>query len=402
MTDLQNELKTRLLNSIDSDRSLSDEELWAIISKMVAGNYNGTITPVADRLKIARELRNSICGLDILEELLSDEDITEIMINGPSEIFIEKDGIISAYDGHFSSSERLHDIIQTIVSQANKRVNESSPIVDTRLPDGSRINVVLPPIAVNGACLTIRKFPKEAITMNTLIAYESITREAANFLKVLTESGYNIFISGGTGSGKTTFLNALSDYIPPDERIITIEDSAELQIRNIRNLVRLECRQANTEGENEITIRDLIRTSLRMRPSRVIVGEVRGAECFDMLQAMNTGHDGSLSTGHANSPADMLTRLEMMVLMAADMPLAAIRSQIASALDILVHLGRLPDGSRKVLEITEVCGLRNGEIELVPLYLYSESAGRLIKTEHDLMHTRKLRFKGFSYEENSA
>lgn len=398
MTELTNELKARLIQTIDTDRSITDEELSHIISRMVNGEYLGSHAPVRERLKTIRELQNSIRGLDILEDLLEDEGITEIMINGPSEIFIEKNGIITACDGAFSSAERLSDIIQTIVSQSNKRVNESSPIVDTRLPDGSRINVVLPPVSVNGACVTIRKFPKEAITMDTLISLGSITTEAALFLKDLTRAGYNIFISGGTGSGKTTFLNALSDFIPADERIITIEDSAELQIRNIKNLIRLECRQANTEGENEITIRDLIRTSLRMRPTRIIVGECRGGEAFDMLQAMNTGHDGSLSTGHANSPADMLTRLEMMVLMAADMPLAAIRSQISSALDILIHLGRLPDGSRKVLEISEICGMEDGEIVLSPLYIFSESKGSLIKTENTLKSTRKLTFKGITDE----
>lgn len=396
MSELTNELRTRLIQTINTERSISDAELHQIIARMVNGEYLGTITPVSDRLRTVKELQNSIRGLDILEELLDDGDITEIMINGPSEIFIEKAGVISAYNGSFSSAERLSDIIQTIVSQANKRVNESSPIVDTRLPDGSRINVVLPPISVGGACVTIRKFPKEAITMDTLISFGSISSDAAEFLKILTRSGYNIFISGGTGSGKTTFLNALSDFIPKDERIITIEDSAELQIRGIKNLVRLECRQANTEGENEIAIRDLIRTSLRMRPDRIIVGEVRGAESFDMLQAMNTGHDGSLSTGHANSPADMLTRLEMMVLMAADMPLGAIRSQIASALDILVHLGRLPDGSRRVLEISEVCGVHSGSIVLSPLFVYSDSSGSLVRTENELQQTRKLQLKGIA------
>ncbi|MGI6072515.1 MAG: CpaF family protein [Lachnospiraceae bacterium] len=369
-------LKTRLINSIDINRNLPDEELESIISRMVAEEYSGRHLPVRERIKVARSLFNSIRGLDILQEILEDDEITEIMINGKDDIFTEKEGCLSRYEGRFTSVQKLSDVIQTIVGRANKRVNEASPIVDTRLPDGSRINVVLKPVSVNGPTVTIRKFPATPITMQTLIRLGSITEEASAFLNELVISGYNIFISGGTGSGKTTFLNALTDFIPADERIVTIEDSAELRINNIENLVSLECRQANTEGDNEITIRDLIRTSLRMRPSRIIVGEVRGAEAFDMLQAMNTGHDGSLSTGHANSPADMLTRLEMMVLMGADMPLFAIKSQIASAVDILVHLGRIRDGSRKVLEITEVAGLEENAFILNPLFIFEQGALR--------------------------
>jgi len=383
-------MKNRLISSIDTTKDLSDEELDRMILNMAAEGFCGSDVPVNDRLRTIRDLHNSVRGLDILEEILADDEITEIMVNGPDNIFIEKAGVLSRYDGAFTSEQRLSDIIQTIAGQANKRVNESSPIVDTRLEDGSRINIVLPPVAVTGPKLTIRKFPKDAITLETLVRIGSITEEAAAFLKDLTVCGYNIFISGGTGSGKTTFLNALAGCIPPDERIITIEDSAELQIRNIPNLVSLECRPANTEGENEVSIRDLIRASLRMRPTRIIVGEVRGAESFDMLQAMNTGHDGSLSTGHANSPQDMLTRLEMMVLMAAEMPVRAIRNQIASALDIMVHLGRLPDGSRRVLEIDEVEDIKRDRITLKPLFVYDSYEDLLINSGCHLKNTRKL------------
>lgn len=387
--DLTVRLKKRLINDIDIDRSLDDDELKKHIAVMVGEELYGSLLSVRERLQVCRELFNSVRGLDVLQEIIDDDEITEIMINGPDSIFIEKHGVLSRYDGCFSSAERLTDVIQAIAGQSNKRVNEASPIVDTRLPDGSRVNVVLPPVSVSGATVTIRKFPKKPISMDDLIRFGSITEEAAAFLKQLVESGYNIFISGGTGSGKTTFLNALSDYIPKSERIITIEDSAELQIRHIDNLVSLECRPPNTEGENEISIRDLIRTSLRMRPDRIIVGEVRGAEAFDMLQAMNTGHDGSLSTGHANSPRDMLTRLEMMVLTAADMPLMAIRAQIASALDILVHLSRTRDGGRRVTEITEVEGLVEGRFALNTLYSLSD-AQLLTPTDNSLKNSGRL------------
>ena len=373
---LIDDLRKRLVNSIDLTRNLSDQDVYEIITKMVIDEYRDKQISLKEKMRISKELYNSIRGLDILQDLLEDEEVTEIMINGYDQIFLEKKGNLFRYDGAFSSVKRLQDIIQQIVAKANKRVNESSPIVDTRLPDGSRVNVVLSPIALNGPVMTIRKFPKNVMTMEELIARGTITEEAAEYLRRLVVAGYNIFISGGTGSGKTTFLNVLSNYIPKEERIITIEDSAELKITGIENLVNLECRQANVEGENEVTIRDLIRTSLRMRPNRIIVGEVRGPETLDMLQAMNTGHDGSLSTGHANSPADMLTRLETMVLMGTDMPLSAIKSQIASALDLIIHLGRMKDGSRKVLEITEVLGYVDGSIRLSPLFKYQEQPQR--------------------------
>ncbi|MBQ9031938.1 MAG: CpaF family protein [Parasporobacterium sp.] len=372
---IQNEeLKNRLISRIDLSKDLSDEDLNGVITSMVMEEYEHRPVSLKEKMKISRDLFHSIRGLDILQEILEREEITEIMVNGYDRIFIEKKGKLFRYQGQFSSEEKLMDVIQSIAARANKRVNEASPILDTRLKDGSRVNIVLGPVAINGPVVTIRKFPERSITMETLISLESITREAAQFLHQLVENGYNIFISGGTGSGKTTFLNALSDFIPADERIITIEDSAELRIRHISNLVSLECRQANTEGENAVTIRDLIRTSLRMRPDRIVVGEVRGAEALDMLQAMNTGHDGSLSTGHGNSPRDMLSRLEVMTLMAGeDLPMAAVRSQIASALDILVHLGRLKDGSRKVLNISQVKGVEQGEIRLGTLFEYDSS-----------------------------
>ena len=384
-------LKERLLDRLDITKNLSDEELYDIITSMVMEEYQDKQLSLKGKLKISRELFHSIRGLDVMQEILEDESVTEIMVNGYDRIFIEKQGKLSRFKGAFSSREKLSDIIQLIVGRANKRVNEASPIVDTRLPDGSRVNVVLDPIAVNGPVITIRKFPKTAMTMEDLLSLGSITKEAGSFLRSLVQNGYNIFISGGTGSGKTTFLNALCGFIPKEERVITIEDSAELKIFGIDNLVRMECRPKNTEGENEITIRDLIKTSLRMRPTRIIVGEVRGPEALDMLQAMNTGHDGSLSTGHGNSPSDMLSRLETMVLMGCEMPLSAIRSQIASAIDVMVHLERFRDGSRKVVEITELYGMENGAIRLSPLYLYKNKEGeegRLMATGN-VLHQRK-------------
>lgn len=389
--ELSGKLKEKLLDRLDITRNLSDEELYDIITSMVMEEYQDRQLSLKGKLRISRELFHSIRGLDVMQEILDDESVTEIMVNGYDHIFIEKQGKLFRYPGVFSSREKLSDIIQIIVGKANKRVNEASPIVDTRLPDGSRVNVVLDPVAVNGPVITIRKFPKTAMSMEELLSLGSITKEAGAFLKKLVKNGYNIFISGGTGSGKTTFLNALCGYIPEDERVITIEDSAELKIFGIENLVSMECRPANAEGENEITIRDLIRTSLRMRPTRIIVGEVRGAEALDMLQAMNTGHDGSLSTGHGNSPSDMLSRLETMVLMGCEMPLSAIRAQIVSAIDVMVHLERFRDGSRKVVEITELYGMENGAIRLSPLFLYKSSegeTGQLMATGNTL-HTRK-------------
>jgi len=384
---LVEELKDRLIENLDLSKNITDEQLREIIASMVMEQYRGKQLPLREKIRISRELFHSIRGLDILQEILEMDGITEIMVNGYDRIFIEQGGKLSRYPGQFASPAKLSDVIQSIAARANKRVNEASPILDTRLEDGSRVNIVLAPVCVGGPAVTIRRFPEKAITMDTLISMGSITTEAAQFLRLLVVNGYNLFISGGTGSGKTTMLNALSDYIPGTERIITIEDSAELRISHISNLVSLECRQANTEGENAVTIRDLIRTSLRMRPDRIVVGEVRGGEALDMLQAMNTGHDGSLSTGHGNSPADMLSRLEVMTLMAGEeIPMAAVRSQIASALDILVHLGRMKDGSRKVLNISQIEGIRDGTIRISALFEYKridEDPGaqpRLVRT----------------------
>ena len=358
---------------------------------------------IADKISVEEQVFSSIRGLGLLDSIIKDDTITEVMINGPDNIFIEKNGRLTKLDKVFESTQRLEDVIQRVVGKAGREVNQSNPIVDTRLPDGSRVNVVLPPIALCGPTMTIRKFSKDPMTIEKLISYKSITREIADKLHLLVKAKYNIFVCGGTGSGKTTFLNALSNYIPGDERVITIEDSAELQITSIANLVRLETRNANSSGSGEITIRDLIKSSLRMRPERIVVGEVRGGEALDMLQAMNTGHDGSLSTGHANSTKDMLSRLETMVLQGAPgLPLEAIKQQIASAVDIIIHLSRLRDKSRKTMEITEVLGMKDGEIELNPLYVFEEDenstvekvSGMLKRTENPMRNTFKLRLAG--------
>lgn len=390
------EIRNQVIEMIDMTHETDEQELHDIIDQQIVENYNINQLSINERYNIHREIYNSIRGLGVVEELLKDESITEIMINGTKNIFIERDGEISQIDHNYSSPTRLNDVIQQIVGKTNKRVNQANPIVDTRLEDGSRVNVVLPPISLSGAVVTIRKFPSETIDMDKLIKWKSITKEAADFLRTLVRAGYNIFVSGGTGSGKTTFLNALSNFVEEDERVITIEDSAELQLKNIKNLISLETRSSTDEGTTEISIRDLIRTSLRMRPDRVIVGEVRGPEALDMLQAMNTGHDGSMSTGHANSPKDMLARLETMVLMGIDMPLLAIRSQIASGIDIIIHLGRLHDKSRKVLEIDEVDGIKNGEIVLRKLFDLKKKGNEfeLTKITDELLHREKL----ISYE----
>lgn len=385
-------LRGRVVAQIDMNEELSDELLHNIIDKVIEEELQIEYVPINKRLDVHKQIFDSIRGLGVLQDLLEDEEITEIMVNDTDHIFIEKCGCVSRYNGKFSSKERLEDVIQQIVGKSNRRVNQAMPIVDTRLQDGSRVNVVLSPIAINGSTITIRKFPKDCITMDKLILYRSITKEAADFLQRLVEAKYNIFISGGTGSGKTTFLNALSNYIPEGERVITIEDSAELKLQNTENIVSLEVRQMNVEGENAISIRDLIKTSLRMRPDRIIVGEVRGEEALDMLQAMNTGHEGSMSTGHANSPKDMLSRLEVMTLMGVDIPLPAIRSQIASAVDIVVHLGRVKDKSRKVLEIVEVAGIKDGNIFVNPLFTSGHNDGefRLYRTDNSLYKKSKL------------
>ena len=383
---------------------LKDEELYSKIEKLVSEQLGDVYISIRERVNLTDELYSSIRGLGILDMIIKDDDITEVMINGTDEIFIERNGKIERLQQSFDSQRKLEDIIQRIVGRAGREVNQSNPIVDTRLPDGSRVSVVLPPVALKGPTLTIRKFSKTPMTVEQLIKYKSITPQIAKVLETLVKAKYNIFISGGTGSGKTTFLNALSNYIPKTERVIKIEDSAELQIVGIENLVKLETRNSNSSGKGMITIRDLIKTSLRMRPERIIVGEVRGAETLDMLQAMNTGHDGSLSTGHANSTKDMLSRMETMVLMGAEgLPLEAIRQQISSAVDIIIHLSRLRDHSRKTMEISEVMGLKDGEIELNPLYVFEESeestmdkvVGELKRTKNPLKNTFKLKLMGY-------
>lgn len=382
---------------------MSDEELETKIEEVVLQRLKSQYCSIEQRVSIVQQVYSSIRGFGLLDRIISDDTITEVMINGPENIFIEQSGRLFKLDKQFESQRRLEDIIQRIVGLAGREVNQANPICDTRLPDGSRVNVVLPPIALCGPTLTIRKFSKTPMTIEKLIQYGSITKEIAEKLEILVKAKYNIFISGGTGSGKTTFLNALSNYIPKDERVITIEDSAELQIVGVENLVSLETRNANASGAGQITIRDLIKSSLRMRPERIVVGEVRGGEALDMLQAMNTGHDGSLSTGHANSTQDMLSRLETMVLQgAAGLPLEAIRQQIASAVDIIIHLSRLRDKSRKTMEITEVVGYEDGKIILNPLYVFEEDenstlekvSGSLNRTKNEMKNTLKLQLAG--------
>ena len=386
---------------------MSNEELEENIEALVSERLGVQYCSIEQRVSIVQQIYSSIRGFGLLDTILTDDTITEVMINGPDHIFIEQKGHLFRLDKHFESERRLEDIVQRIVGLAGREVNQANPICDTRLSDGSRVNVVLPPNALCGPTLTIRKFSKTPMTIEKLIEYESLTQDIADKLELLVKAKYNIFISGGTGSGKTTFLNALSNYIPKDERVITIEDSAELQIAGIDNLVSLETRNANVAGAGEITIRDLIKSSLRMRPERIIVGEVRGGEALDMLQAMNTGHDGSLSTGHANSTEDMLSRLETMVLQgAAGLPLDAIRQQIASAVDIIIHLSRLRDKSRKTVEITEVLGLEDGRIKLNPLYVFEEDenstlekvSGSLKRTNNRLVNDYKLKLSGLYTE----
>ena len=392
-----------MLARLDLSREIGDDELTELIFQVLDEESDGGYIPLKKKAELGRDLYNAFRRLDLLQDLIEDQEITEIMINGTQNIFVEKKGKIYRTDKRFPSRSRLEDVIQQIVAGANRMVNESVPIADARLPDGSRVNVVLYPVALNGPVVTIRKFPTEQITMQDLVRMGAVSDEAAGFLKMLVIAGYNIFISGGTGSGKTTLLNALSQFIPGGERVITIEDNAELHIQGVPNLVRLEARNPNMEGVGEITIRQLIRTALRMRPDRIIVGEVRGTETIDMIQAMSTGHRGSLSTGHSDSPRDMLRRLETMVLMGMDIPLAAIQRQIASAIDIIIHVGRLRDRSRKVLEIVEVLDYEDGEIQTGCLYEFQETKCR--KTDgviegrwqkvRPLLHTEKLLSAGY-------
>lgn len=386
-------------------REYSDEELYELIEEKVLKKSHEVYIAQSEKESITKSVYNSMRGMDVLQELIDNPDITEIMVNGPDNIFVENSGKIEKYPERFMDVHKLEDVIQQIVSKVNRVVNETSPIVDFRLTDGSRVNVVLPPVSLEGPVVTIRKFPEKPMTMKKLVQIGSLSEEAAQFLEKIVEAGYNIFISGGTGSGKTTFLNALSDYIPQDERIITIEDAAELQIRNIPNLVRLEVRNANIEGKNAVTIRDLLKSSLRMRPDRIVLGEVRDAAACELLNAMNTGHDGSFCTGHANSSKDMLSRLETLVLSGMDIPILAIRNQIAAAVDIIIHLGRLRDKTRKVLEIAEVIGMDGDNIKLGTLFEFVEEGedadgrviGKLCRTEKQIVHTEKLQRAGIEY-----
>ncbi len=392
LTEIIDMLKLEVKSVIDLTKVPSDTEIEAAIETVVFNWSRENYLSIQEKEEVIDRIFNGMRRLDILQPLLEDQTITEIMVNGPECIFIERAGRLEAVDAVFESRKKLEDVIQNIVARLNRLVNEASPIVDARLQDGSRVNVVLSPIALEGPILTIRKFPEKSITMSELISFGSLSLEAAEFLKQMVKAKYNILICGGTGSGKTTFLNVLSNYIPQEERVITIEDSAELQLKTVKNLVRLETRNANIEGRGEISIRDLIKASLRMRPDRIIVGEVRGPEAIDMLQAMNTGHDGSLTTGHANSTGDMLSRLETMVISGAAIPLEAIRRQIASAIDIIIYISRLRDRSRRIVEIAEVAGYVGNEIRLSSLFYHRETGeteeGRIIG---ELVRTGELK-----------
>ena len=396
-------IKKRVYEKLDMSTDIDDKDLRNVIEECVQEESKVYIIPLRQREIIEESVFNAIRRLDILQEILEDDSITEIMINGSNDIFIERNGNLQRWDKHFETTDKLEDVAQKIAALSNKIVNTSIPIVDTRLDDGSRVSIVLPPIAIDGPVITIRKFYDDPLTMDKLIKLHSVTQEAAEFLEKAVKAKYNIFISGATGSGKTTFLNVLSNYIPSNERVITIEVSAELQIKNIDNLVRLESRKANIEGKNEITIRDLIKASLRLRPDRIVVGEVRGDETLDMVQAMTTGHDGSLSTGHGNSPQDMMSRLETMILMGMDMSLSAVRKQLVSAIDIIIHLGRLRDRTRRVMKIVEIAGLQNGEVQYNTLFEFKETGekdgkvlGGLVSTQKELIHKEKLFAAGIS------
>ena len=403
MDDFITQIRKHVLERMDLSREMTDQEIENLIGEETSQVLQGSSVSIAERMQLEQRVFNSLRKLDALQELIDDPMVSEIMVNGPEHIFYEKEGQVYPWNQRFASEEKMQDVIQQIVGRHNRVVNMSNPIVDTRLEDGSRVNIVLSPISLDGSTITIRKFPEKPLDMRRLIEKGALTEDAAEFLCMLVRARYNLLVSGGTSSGKTTFLNALSQYIPEDERVITIEDSAELEIQGVHNLVRLETRNANMEGVMPVTIRDLIRTSLRMRPDRIIIGECRGAEAFDMLQALNTGHDGGLSTAHGNSSRDILSRLEMMVLMGMDLPIAAIRQQIASGIDVIVHLGRLPDKSRRVLEISELCGIKDGEICLEPLYRLQGADGdwHLEKTGQ-LRNLKKLKMTGISMEKGET
>lgn len=390
-------IRHKLLEQLDITQELSDEQIIHHINEVIIETCKHSYMSLQDRIQLREEIFNSIRKLDVLQELIEDNRITEIMVNGYDQIYIEKGAGIEPWSKQFTSRDKLEDVIQQIVGQCNRVVNESSPIVDARLENGSRVNVVVAPVALNGPILTIRRFPDEPISMSRLIQLESLTVEVSEFLRILVGAGYSVLISGGTSSGKTTFLNALTNFIPKEERIITIEDNAELQVQGINNLVRLEAKNANHMSNESISLRDLIRSALRMRPDRIIVGEVRGEEALDLLQALNTGHDGSLCTAHANSCYDMISRLETMVLMGIKLPIEAIRRQIASGIDIIIQLGKTHDKKRRVLEIVEVVGVVKEEVVLNSLFRYSESEG-LLKVDN-LRNKEKLLQAGLVYEE---
>ncbi|MBQ7677132.1 MAG: CpaF family protein [Lachnospiraceae bacterium] len=408
MDAVKERIQKRVLDQIDLERDVSDEEVMGLIREEIIREGADMPLSLAERKRLGSSIFNSLRKLDVLQELLEAEEVTEVLINGADAIFVERFGRLERTDRRFSSEEKLYDVIQQIVARNNRIVNETTPIVDTRLEDGSRVNIVLPPASIDHCIVTIRRFPKDPINMRRLLSLGSLSEEMADFLKDLVAAGYNMFVSGGTGSGKTTFLNALTEFVPPGERVITIEDSAELQPIGIENLVRLEARDANLEGKLRISIRDLVKSALRMRPDRIIVGECRGEEALEVLQAANTGHDGSLSTGHANSCRDMISRLETMVLMGMELPIAAIRAQIASGIEIFVHLGRLNDRSRKVLEIAEVTGVTDGEVKLRTLYVYQskrDANGKEIgiwKKENDILNDRKLIMAGIRKENSPS
>ena len=394
------QLHERIVRELDLSGEVSDEMIGKVIDNCLMDETNLSGFSLADKIRMRTELFNSLRRLDVLTELLSDPRVTEVMVNGCDDIYVEREGCLVKTDKHFSSEEKLRAVIQQIVAKCNRRINDAEPIVDARLTDGSRVNIVLPPVSLSGPVITVRRFPEHILTMEELSERGSFERELLPVFEAFVRAKYNIVISGGTGCGKTTFLNALSGYIPPDERIITIEDSAELQLQGIPNLVRLECRNANVSGEQEITIRDLIKTSLRMRPTRVVVGEVRDAAAIDMLQAMQCGHDGSISTAHANSAEDTVSRLETMVLMGMDIPLAAVKKQITQAVDIIIHLGRLRDRSRRVLSVSEVKGMEKNDIVLNKLYEFTEtgeSEGHVLgylRKVNNLLHIDKLLYTG--------
>ena len=399
---VREEIRCSIMSKIDFSREVEDSEVLDLIDRHLtqSGKESILLLTLEERKRLRQDLFHSIRRMDVLQDLLEDPEVTEIMVNGPDNIFIEKAGKLSRYPGSFSSAQKLDDVIQQIVGASNRVVNTSSPIVDCRLANGDRVNVVLDPIAVNGPILTIRRFPQNPITIDDLLQFGSIPEDIAGFRGKCVRAGLNIFISGGTGSGKTTFLNVLSDCIDPGERVITIEDNAELQIRHVPNLVQMEARNANVEGCRPISIRELIKASLRMRPDRIVVGEVRGPEAIDMIQAMNTGHDGSMSTGHANSARDMLSRLETMILMGMDLPVPAIRGQLAAGIDLIVHLGRLRDRSRKLLEVAEVLGIEDGQIRLSTLYRFAETGeenGKIVgiwEKEGEILHRFKFDMAG--------